>query len=283
MNAIEISGLNKRFEGFSLQDISLSLPSGCIMGLIGENGAGKSTTINLIMNSIKKDSGKIEVLSVDNTDKKFYSLKEEIGVVLDEAYFPEVLNAKQVNKILKYTYKSWDEKLYYGYLKQFALPETKMFKDYSRGMKMKLAIAAALSHSPKLLILDEATSGLDPIVRDEILNIFNDFTREDDHSILLSSHITSDLEKICDYIAFIHKGKLLFCEEKDSLLSDYAIVSMTKDQAARLDKKDILGARDNGYGSDILIKKQNAPSGCAMQRLTIEEIMLLLVKGGKTE
>ena len=196
-NAIEMKHVTKKFASFQLEDVSLTLPLGCIMGLVGENGAGKSTMIGLIMGSIRRDAGEIFVLGQDNTKKEFDAVKEDIGVVLDEAYFPEVLNAVNVNLIMKHTYQRWDETLYFDYIRRFSLDEKKMFKDYSRGMKMKLAIAVALSHQPKLLILDEATSGLDPIIRDEILEIFNEFTREEDHTVLLSSHIISDLENCC--------------------------------------------------------------------------------------
>ena len=235
-NAIEMKHVTKKYASFQLEDVSLTLPSGCIMGLVGENGAGKSTTIGLIMGSIRRDAGEIFVLGQDNTKKEFDAVKEDIGVVLDEAYFPEVLNAVNVNQIMKHTYQRWDEKQYFDYIKHFSLEEKKMFKDYSRGMKMKLAIAVALSHKPKLLILDEATSGLDPIIRDEILEIFNEFTREEDHTVLLSSHIISDLEKISDYIAFLHQGKLLFCEEKDRLLEEYGILQVTEEEEKDIPK-----------------------------------------------
>ena len=225
MNAIEIEGLNKKYTDFALQDISFELPEGSILGLVGENGAGKSTTISLIMNAIARDGGTVSVLGVNNQTKEFEEIKEEIGVVLDEAYFPPVISAVNVNSIMKYTYKNWKEQKFLDYLKKFDLPEKKAFKDYSRGMRMKLAIAVTLSHESKLLILDEATSGLDPIVRDEILEIFKEFAAEENHSILLSSHIVSDLEKLCDYIAFIHKGRLLFCEKKEKIFQDYASLS----------------------------------------------------------
>ena len=184
-NAIDIKGVSKAYRDFTLDSLTLSLPEGSIMGLIGENGAGKSTTIKLIMNAILPDSGSIEVLGMDNKSPEFAEAKEDIGVVLDEAYFPVSLNCKNVNKIMGLTYKKWDPDKYFGYIKKFGLPEKKAFKDFSRGMKMKLAIAVALSHDPKLLVLDEATGGLDPIVRDEILDIFNDFTRDESHSVLM--------------------------------------------------------------------------------------------------
>lgn len=227
MNAIELKGLIKEYPGFRLGSLDLALPSGSIMGLVGENGAGKSTTIKLIMNAIKRDAGSVSVLGVDNQSRAFSGIKEDIGVVLDEAYYPEVLNSRDVGCVMAKTYRHWEPDTYENYLQRFGLPQDKAFRDYSRGMKMKLAIAVALSHQAKLLILDEATSGLDPMVRDEILDIFNEYTRQEDRSILLSSHIVSDLEKICDYIAFLHKGQLLLCEEKDRLLEEYALVRLS--------------------------------------------------------
>ncbi|MGI6753294.1 MAG: ABC transporter ATP-binding protein [Eubacteriales bacterium] len=281
MNAIEICGLCKSYPGFSLQDVNLALPEGSIMGLVGENGAGKSTLIKLIMNAIPRDGGSVQVLGVDNTNPEFKTVKEDIGIVLDEAYFPEVLTPKNVGKIMSNTYRRWDDACFSRYLKEFKLPETKIFREFSRGMKMKLAIAVALSHKPKLLILDEATSGLDPIVRDEILDIFNDFTRDETHSILLSSHIVSDLEKICDYIAFIHNGKLLFCEEKDKLLEEYAVVRMSQADFAQIPKEAVRSVKAGSYGVEALVYKQMIRDAFTTEHTTIEEIILFLVKGGK--
>ena len=213
MNALNINNLTKEYNGFTLDNITFSLPQGCILGLIGENGAGKSTTIRSILGSIKYD-GSIEVLGQPISAE----LKNRIGVVLDEVGFPDKLNANDINKIMKNMFSSWDEKAYQEYIRKFSLPDNKAFSEFSKGMKMKLGIAVALSHHAELLILDEPTSGLDPLVRDEIIDILNDFTREENHSILISSHIVSDLEKLCDYIAFMHKGRLMLCEEKDKLL-----------------------------------------------------------------
>ena len=205
MNAIEISGLCKSYEGFRLENFSLNLPKGSILGLAGENGAGKSTIIKLIMNAERRDAGSVRVLGTECTEPEFSDLKNDIGIVLDEANFPTVLTPKMICRVMESTYKNWNSTQYFDYVRRFALPEDKKFKDFSRGMKMKLAIAAALSHNAKLLVLDEATGGLDPLVRDEILDILNDFTRDEEHSILMSSHIVSDIEKICDYFAFIHQ------------------------------------------------------------------------------
>ncbi|MGE4483966.1 MAG: ABC transporter ATP-binding protein [Oscillospiraceae bacterium] len=281
MNALEIRGLGKRYKDFTLDDINLTLPSGCIMGLVGENGAGKTTTIKLIMNAVKSDKGQVKVLGCDSKSPEFDSVKEDIGIVLDEAYFPEILTAKNVNGIMKSTYRRWDEKRYFDYLKRFSLPQNKSFKDFSRGMKMKLAIAVALSHNPKLLILDEATSGLDPIVRDEILDIFNEFTRDESHSILISSHIVSDLEKLCDYIAFIHKGKLIFFKEKDALLEEYGMVCMPKAGFEAVPSEAVVGKRISDYGVEALVRRRAVSSAIRVEKTSVENIILFLVKGDK--
>ena len=282
MNAIELSHINKSFGDFAIRDLNLAVPSGTICGLVGENGAGKSTTIRLLMGALRPDSGTASVLGTDVSSPEFREVKEDVGVVLDEAYFPESLNAVQVGKIMAATYRRWDQKLYDGYLKRFDLPPSKQFKDFSRGMRMKLAIAVALSHQPKLLVLDEATAGLDPIVRDEVLDIFNEFTREEDHSILISSHILSDLEKLCDYIAFIHQGNLLFCEEKDRLLEEYGIFTDSAEQLECLLPEAIVAREPNGYGGvRALIRRDLAPAGFQLEKPSVEDIVLFLVKGAK--
>ena len=279
MNAIEIKGLEKRYDGFRLGSFDLTLPSGCIMGLVGENGAGKSTTIKLIMNAIGWDAGEISVLGVDNRSAEFRDVKEDIGVVLDEAYFPEVMSARNVGKVMALTYKNWDAAAFEGYLKKFSLAPDKIFKDYSRGMRMKLAIAAALSHGAKLLILDEATSGLDPMARDELLDIFNDFTRDENCSILLSSHIVSDLEKICDYIAFLHRGRLVLCEEKDRLLEEYALVRLPEERLSELSEESIISRRASGYATEALVLRGGIPAAIPTEHTSLEDIILFLAKG----
>jgi ABC-2 type transport system ATP-binding protein len=281
MNAIELDGITKRYEGFLLDHVSFTLPQGAIMGLVGENGAGKSTTIKLIMNAIKKESGTIRVLGEDNTASAFLDVKQDIGIVLDEAYFPEVLSPAQVGMVMKHTYRKWDDVMYQRYLSQLDIPLKKQFRDFSRGMKMKLAIAVALSHQPKLLVLDEATSGLDPMVRDEILTLFNDFTRDEEHSILLSSHIVSDLEKVCDYIAFLHKGKLMLCEEKDRLLEEYAIVKTTQAALDQLPADTVVSSKTGTYGVEALVRKERLPYGVQTEFTTLENIILFLAKGGE--
>lgn len=279
MNAIEIKGLEKRYEGFQLGSFDLTLPSGCIMGLVGENGAGKSTTIKLIMNAIGRDAGEISVLGVDNRSAGFRDVKEDIGVVLDEAYFPEVMSARNVGKVMALTYKNWDAAAFEGYLKKFSLAPDKIFKDYSRGMRMKLAIAAALSHGAKLLILDEATSGLDPMARDELLDIFNDFTRDENCSILLSSHIVSDLEKICDYIAFLHRGRLVLCEEKDRLLEEYTLIRLPEERLRELPEESVISRRASGYGTEALVLRGGIPAAIPTEHTSLEDIILFLAKG----
>lgn len=280
MNSIEVKNLTKSFGDFTLKDLSFNVPSGTIMGLVGENGAGKSTAIKLIMNTLKADNGEVSVLGASNLSKEFTNLKQDIGVVLDEAYFPEVLNAKNINNIMKLIYKNWDENTYFEYIKKFSLPLTKIFKDFSRGMKMKLSIAVALSHNPKLLILDEATSGLDPMVRDEILDVFNEFTRDENHSIILSSHIISDLEKICDYICFIHKGEVLLVEEKDLLLEKYAVIKLTENQLETLPKDSIVRKTRTNFGYEVLVQKNKINSAFRVENTRLEDIILLMVKEG---
>lgn len=282
-NAIEVRNLTKEYEGFTLSDITFDLPKGCILGLIGENGAGKSTTVNLIMNAMKRNTGQIKVLGVDNESEDFNRVKEDIGVVLDEAYFPGVINANVVSKMMKATYTRWNEEVFFHYIQKFNIPEKKKFKDFSKGMKMKLAIAVALSHKPRLLILDEATGGLDPIVRDEILDIFYDFTRDEEHSILISSHIVSDLEKLCDYIGFIHDGKLLFCEEKDVLLDEYGIIGCKWKELDDIPREAIVGISGSDYGAECMIRRSMVNSALPSRRADLEEIMLYLVKGEKRQ
>lgn len=276
MDAVKIQGLCKSYPGFKLSNLSLSLPQGCIMGLIGKNGAGKSTTIKLILNMIKKDSGVITLYGKKNTDIS----KEDIGVVLDEAGIPQCLTALQINKIMELAYKKWDEKAYFNFLEQLSIPADKEFKDFSRGMKMKLAIAIAMSHKPKLLILDEATSGLDPIARDEVIDIFSEFTRDENHAVLISSHIVSDLEKICDYIAFLDKGRLVLCDGKDSLLERYGLIRCSSAQLANIDIKAIKGKRENAYGVEALVERSLIDRTVKVSPVSIEELFIFMVKEG---
>lgn len=277
MNALEIKNLTKSYPGFVLDNLNLTLPKGCIMGLIGKNGAGKTTTIKLILDMIHKDSGNITILGRNNEDNLKLT-KEDIGVVMNEVGIPECLTIKQVGKVMKHTFQNWDNTEYTRLVEQFSLPDNKQFKEFSRGMKMKLGIAIALSHNSKLLILDEATSGLDPVVRDEVLEIFNDFTRNENHAILISSHIVSDLEKLCDYIAFLHNGKLLLCEEKDQLLREYGLVHCTAGQLQSLPTDVIKYKKENPYGVEAMVKRTAVPSGMSISPISIEELFVFMVK-----
>ena len=277
MNALEIKKLSKYFSGFKLDNLSLTLPSGCIMGLIGENGAGKSTAIKLILDMLHKDSGTIKILGRDNQDN-INLTKEEIGVVMDEVGIPECLNAKQVGKIMSYTFRNWNDEEYENYLKKLSIPADKPFKEFSRGMKMKLGIAIAMSHDSKLLLLDEATSGLDPVVRDEVVEMLSEFTRDENHSILISSHIVSDLEKLCDYVAFLHKGKLLLCEEKDRLLGEYGIIHCTAEQLSELDSKAVKHKKETPYGVEAIVLRDNVSNDIKISPISIEELFIFMVK-----
>lgn len=283
--ALEITNLTKNYPDFKLDHISFSIPSGSIMGLIGENGAGKSTTIKAILNLINCESGTIRFWGKElSSDNKH--IKEDIGVVFDSVPFLETLTAAKVEKISRLAYKQWDTSVYKNFLERFHLPENKEIKTFSKGMKTKLCIAVALSHHPKLLILDEATSGLDPVVRDDILDVFLDYVQDEDHSILISSHITTDLEKIADNITFIHEGKLLFCKPKDELAYKYGIIRCDSSLFNLIDKSDILAYRKYEYQWDVLIAdKENAKSkykNAIIDDASIEDILLLFVKGEKS-
>ncbi len=280
MNALEIRNLTKSYPDFTLDSINLTLPSGCIMGLIGENGAGKSTTIKLILDMIHKDSGSITILGKDNGDN-IKLTKEDIGVVMDEVGIPECLTVKQVGNVMKHTFQNWDNAEYARLVQKLELPDKKQFKEFSRGMKTKLGIAIAMSHNSKLLILDEATSGLDPVVRDEVVEMFSDFTRDESHSILISSHIVSDLEKLCDYIAFLHKGKLLLCEEKDQLLAEYGLIHCTADELQRLPSDAVKYKKENAYGVQAMVSRSAVPTGFRVSPISIEELFVFMVKEAK--
>ena len=278
-NALELRHVSRRLGDFELRDVNLTLPKGCILGLVGENGAGKSTTIRLLTGELWPDSGTVSVLDAEPGSPDFRAVKERLGVVLDDAWFPEILNARQVGTMMAMTYGSWDAELYENYLARFALPREKNFKDYSRGMRMKLAIAAALAHRPEVLLLDEATAGLDPIVRDEVLEIFREFSEAEDHAILISSHILSDLEKLCDYIAFLHQGKLLFCQEKDRLLETYGLFVGTRQQAEELAEDAVLAREDSGFGGVRAIVRRDAVPACLpLEKPTVEDIILAMVR-----
>lgn len=283
-NALTVSELTKKYNGFTLSNISFEVPQGTIVGLIGENGAGKSTTLNAILGLIHKDNGEISILG--NTIEELQpKVKEDIGVVFDGTNFSEELTPKRLNKVLKGIYYSWDEDYFLSLLKKLSLPSTKKIKSFSKGMKAKLSIAVAFAHRPKLLILDEATSGLDPVVRDDILDMFLEFVQDEENSILVSSHITSDLEKVADYIVFIHDGQLIFQEPKDELLENYGIIKCGAAQFDALDKHDIITYRKQDYEWQVLVANRHRiekkyPKAMVVPA-TIDEIMLLYVKGEK--
>lgn len=276
-NAIEINGLSKSLKSFKLDDIDLVLPGGCIMGLIGENGAGKSTLIKAMLGMVRPDTGEIRLLGTQINENSA-EIKNDIGVVLDNVGLPECFKVRHINEVMKYTFTNWDEARFFELVKKFKLPDNKRFKAFSNGMKMKTGIAVALSHDPKLLILDEATNGLDPLIRDEITDIFYEFTRDEEHSVLISSHIVSDLEKLCDYIAFMHDGKVLLSEEKDVLLEDYAIAQCAPDQVEAIDPTAIKGRKETKYGIELLVKRNAVPSGTTLLPVTIEELFVFMVK-----
>lgn len=279
MNALEIRGLTKDYKDFTLGPLDLTLPGGTICGLVGENGAGKSTTMKLILGVCEADSGSVTVLGRDNHAEAFIRTKADLGVVLDDPGIPQCLTALQVGKIMAGIYPNWDADAYAELCRKFALPTNKKFKDYSRGMKMKQGLAVALAHHPKLLLLDEATSGLDPVVRDELIDMLLDFARDEDHAVLVSSHIVSDLEKLCDTIAFLHKGKLLLCEDKDALRDEYALWHGTAEQLAELDDSAILSRRTTPYGAEALVRRDGVPAGSPLTPVSIEELFVQMVKG----
>jgi len=281
-NCIEIKGLCKSYGDFSLQNINLTLPGGSILGLIGENGAGKTTTIKCILNLIRRDAGEITLLGYDNVREERLA-KADVGIVLDECFFHDTLRPRDVGRVLAPSYKTWDGDLFRSYLDKFQLPEKKLIKEFSRGMKMKLSLSAALAHHPKLLILDEATAGLDPVVRDEILDEFLGFLCDEDHAILMSSHIISDLEKVADYIAYLHQGKLVLSDAKDNILDSYGRVGCTAAQLESIDPGDLLRVRRSSFGCEALVKDRSAFSRkypmLLVERTTLEDIMLFVGKG----
>lgn len=272
-NALEINGLTKRFSDFTLDHIDLTLPNGCIMGLIGENGAGKSTLLKLILGLLHPDEGEARVLgSTCLADSP--TRKEHIGVVMDESCFPENLTLRNVAAISRRCYQTWDENRFSAWAKRFGLPESKMIKAFSRGMKMKLSIAVALSHDSHLLLLDEATSGLDPIVRDELLDVLLDFIQDENHSILLSSHIVSDLEKICDYITFLHHGRIVFSHPKDELLESYVLAKGSEASIGTIAPDSVIGVKRSSFGAEALIRRDALPDGMVADSPSLEDIML---------
>lgn len=284
-NIIEIKNLKKKYdEKFELGEIDITIPKGVIVGLIGENGAGKTTLIKLMLNIIKSDNGEIKIFGKDNKRKE-KEIKEDIGVVLDNMFFPELLNAKDINNSMKDIYKNWDSKLYFSYLKEFDLPDNKSLKSMSKGMRKKLEIATALAHKPKLLILDEPTSGLDPVIRNEVLDIFQKFIEDEEHGVLLSTHITSDLEHIADEIIFIDKGKKVLQKSRDEIIDNYGILKCDIDYFSNIDKKDIITYKKTKYAYEILVDDKEKTSkkypSCVIDKITLEDLMVLVIKGEK--
>ena len=286
MEAIKVSNLSKRYKKSSrpsLDNVSLDLPQGCVLGLVGENGAGKTTLIKAITGSVKFDSGSIEVLGHDidaasqnKTDDRF---RQDIGTVLAEDSFPEIMTAGMIGNVMKSIYINRDSACYNRYLEKFGLDSKKKYKEYSRGMKMKLSIAVAMSHNAKLLLLDEATSGLDPVVRDQLLDEFNEFTRDENNSILISSHITSDLEKICDYIAFIHEGRIVMCDTKDAILDKYGILHCTDDVLAELEDGAVAGSKSSDYGAEALVVRSKVPDTFDISPVSLDDIIVYIARG----
>lgn len=282
--AVKIDNLVKRYPDFTLDHVSMEIPKGSIVGLIGANGAGKTTLIKSILGIINKDEGRIFINGKEITDKD-HAWKDKVGMVLAETTFHETMNAHQIGNIMKKVFRKWDAVRYHELLKSFQINEKKVIKEYSRGMKMKIQIAVALSHGAELLIFDEATSGLDPVVRDDLLDILLEFMQDENHTVLLSSHITTDLEKVSDYIAFIHKGKMYFMKEKDVILDNYGIAKCSKEQFAYADKSLGEYVRTMGFGTEMLVRDRygfkEAYPEIAVDAAGIEDVMLFVEKGEK--
>lgn len=285
-NAVEIRGVTKKYDGFTLNNISFNVPKGSIMGFIGQNGAGKTTTLRSILNIISIDEGEIKILGMDHV-KDEATIKERIAVVFDELPFHDTFTALNMANIFKGIYKNWSDEVYQNYLDRLQLPQKKKIGNFSKGMKMKLQIACALSHNAELLVMDEATTGLDPVVRSEILDIFLEYLQDEDHSILMSSHITSDLEKIADNVTFINRGEILLSGYKDTILEDHGILKCSKKDYKDIDHEDFVSARLNDFGAEILVSDKKAMlrkySGAVIDSVTLDEMMLYYVNRAKKE
>lgn len=283
-NSIEIKNVSKNYDNFSLKNVNLTIPSGSIVGLIGENGAGKTTLIKSILGIVKIDNGSIKIFNKGINQEDNY-IKEDIGVVLDNSFFPELLNASDVSAVMANIYKNWDNDLYNKYLKDFDIPTEQAIKTFSKGMRKKLEIATALAHKPKLLILDEPTSGLDPVVRTEILDIFLNFIQDEDHTILLSTHITSDLEHIADYIVFIDNGNIILNDSRDAILDNYGVLKVEEKDFNKIDKEDIIKYKKNRYNYEILVDNKDKITkkykNMIVDKASLEDIMVLNIKGVK--
>lgn len=282
-NAIEVNFISKKLKNFSLTNVSFNVESGTIMGFVGENGAGKTTTIKAILNMIKCDYGSINIFGTDHI-KNESKIKEDIGIVFDEMCFNESLNMTSMNKIMKTIYKQWDEQIFKKHCQRLELPENKPFKTFSKGMKMKASIACAMSHNAKLLILDEPTSGIDPIMKTDVLDMFQEFVADEEHSILISSHITNDLERIADAITFIHQGQILLCEDKLSMLERHKLIKCTPQALETIDSSSIIGYRKSKFGCEVLVNDAStyATSDFVIDQPTIEQIMFFYAKNFKS-
>ncbi len=278
MNNVSVRHLTKKYKDFTLEDVSFDVPAGCVVGFIGENGAGKSTTIKSILGLVNPDGGKIQVFG---KDAAALSKKEKnaIGAVLGENCLPENLTLRDVSAVMRLIFAGWNEQSFFAYAEKFALPEDKKIRNFSRGMQQKAALAVALSHGAELLVLDEPTSGLDPVARDEILGFLYDFMQEERRSVLISSHIVTDLEKLCDYIVFIHGGKIVFAEEKDALRERYGIFRGSAEQVAALGKDAVAAYIRGDFGMSALVDRQKAGAGVALDRAGLEDIMLYYARG----
>lgn len=285
-NAIELKNVTKKYDGFTLDNINFNVPKGSIMGFIGQNGAGKTTTIRSILNLVPIDEGEIKMFGLDHK-KDEREIKERIAVVFDELPFHDIFNANHMGKIFGGLHKDWNNQKYTEYLDMFQLPRKKKIGNFSKGMKMKLQIACALSHNAELLVMDEATTGLDPVVRNEILDIFLEYLQNEEHSILMSSHITSDLEKIADSVTFIDKGKILISGYKDDILADHSVIKCTKNDYKDIDSADIVSVRLNDFGAEVMVRNSDEMkrkySGLVFDRTTLEEIMVYYVNKSKKE
>lgn len=282
---LEVQNLSKKYKDFTLEGVNLQLPRGAVMGLVGTNGAGKSTTLKLILNLIRRDAGTVTVFGLDNIRDET-AIKEKIGVVFDECFFHDSLTPTQVSRVMSRIYRNWEEPYFFTLTDRFSLPRKKIIKEFSRGMKMKLSIAVAMAHRPQLLLLDEPTSGLDPIVRSEILDLFRDFIQDENNGVLLSSHITSDLEKIADYITYIDRGQILLTGEKDTLLEQYGVLKGPISALDRVDAGDLIGLGQGKHGFDALVTDRAAMAAkypeLLLDAANLEDIILYLVRGNRT-
>ena len=282
-NILEVKNLCKQYNDFKLENVNITLPKGMIMGFIGENGAGKTTTIKAILDIIKNYTGEIKIFNLDSR-KDSKKIKENIGVVLDDMFFPEILTSKDIDAVMKSIYQNWDSKLYFKFLEDFSIPTNKQIKTFSKGMRKKLEIVTAISHHPKLLILDEPTAGLDPIARNEVIDIFQSFIQNEECSIFISSHITTDLEHIADYITFISNGKIVLSKTREELLEDYGIAKCSKEEFEKIEKSDFINYKKNKYEYDLLVENRKDFSKkyeVTVDKITLEELMILMIKGEK--